>query len=149
MGRSLRVPAIGLAVAGLLLAAVLSVGTTWLLVATGRWDAAAWGVLAEAWRAVAAFIPAAVVLVAFQVYRADQWWKRVEWALDAASDDEHPVRQLAGLTALNELRRPGSWRPPRQDDRMFRAVGAALSRHLARRWDEDGGPGTDTRGGAE
>lgn len=133
-----------LLVAGLVLAGGLSAAVTWRNVTVGDWDENSWRVLGEVWKVVAAFIPAAVVLVAFQVYRADQWWKRVEWALDAAADVEHPVRQLAGLTALNELRRPGSWRPPRQDDRMFRAVGEAIGRYATEQWDEGGEP----RGGS-
>lgn len=129
---------LGLLVAGLLVAAGLSVAVTWLNVDAGRWGAGAWAVLGEVWRVVAAFTPGAVVLVAFQVYRADQWWKRVEWALDAASDDDHPVRQLAGLEALNELQKPRSWRPPRQDGAMFRAVGAAIEKYAGARWNEAG-----------
>ncbi|MFW6187641.1 MAG: hypothetical protein ACOC84_06580 [Actinomycetota bacterium] len=130
---------LGLLVGGLVLAAGLSVAVTWLNVDAGRWGSGAWAVLGEVWRVVAAFMPGAVVLVAFQVYRADQWWKRVEWALDAAADDEHPVRQLAGLEALNELQKPRSWRPPRQDGAMFRAVGAAIERYAGTQWNEAAG----------
>ncbi|HST73598.1 MULTISPECIES: hypothetical protein [Kocuria] len=145
MGLAGRLSWTMLLVAGLLVAGTLSVAVTWLNVSQGRWGAHSWAVLGDVWKVAAAFIPAAVVLVAFQVYRADQWWKRVEWALDAAADDEHPVRQLAGLKVLNELKKPGSWRPPPQDSAMFQAVGAAIEKHVRAQW----GRADDTGDGPE
>jgi hypothetical protein len=51
-----------------------------------------------------------VVLVAYLAYRQrswadrrDQWWKRAQWAIDAALDDADPHRRLAGLKVLVQL----------------------------------------------
>ncbi|MET1089358.1 MAG: hypothetical protein ABWY04_19920 [Arthrobacter sp.] len=62
---------------------------------------------------VAALAPLAtfgVVLVAYLAYRQrswadrrDQWWKRAQWAIDAALDDDDPHRRLAGLKVLIQL----------------------------------------------
>lgn len=63
--------------------------------------------------AVAAIAPVAtfgVVLVAYLSYRQklradrrDQWWKRAQWAIDAALNDADPQRRLAGLKVMVEL----------------------------------------------
>ncbi len=63
--------------------------------------------------AAAALAPLAtfgVVLVAFLAYRQrdradrrDQWWKRAQWAIDAALNDADPQRRLAGLKVLVQL----------------------------------------------
>ncbi|MCY1676684.1 hypothetical protein OVA06_18600 [Pseudarthrobacter sp. SL88] len=51
-----------------------------------------------------------VVLVAYLAYRQrdradrrDQWWKRAQWAIDAALDGRDPQRRLAGLKVLVQL----------------------------------------------
>ncbi|ACL41816.1 hypothetical protein Achl_3863 [Pseudarthrobacter chlorophenolicus A6] len=51
-----------------------------------------------------------VVLVAYLAYRQrdradrrDQWWKRAQWAIDAALDGGDPQRRLAGLKVLVQL----------------------------------------------
>lgn len=51
----------------------------------------------------AALLPLAIAYVAYRVYRADQWWKRAEWALDAASEGKPHVRQRFGDKAIDEL----------------------------------------------
>lgn len=63
--------------------------------------------------AIAAVAPVAtfgVVLVAYLSYRQklradrrDQWWKRAQWAIDAALYDADPQRRLAGLKVMVEL----------------------------------------------
>lgn len=63
--------------------------------------------------AVAAIAPVAtfgVVLVAYLSYRQklladrrDQWWKRAQWAIDAALNDADPQRRLAGLKVMVDL----------------------------------------------
>jgi hypothetical protein len=63
--------------------------------------------------AAAALAPLAtfgVVLVAFLAYRQrdradrrDQWWKRAQWAIEAALNDADPQRRLAGLKVLVQL----------------------------------------------
>lgn len=48
-----------------------------------------------------------VALVAYFAYRQktkadkrDQWWKRAQWAIDAALDQEDPQRRLTGVSVL-------------------------------------------------
>lgn len=68
---------------------------------------------AEAWQVWAAFAPVIAAVVAgliaaaalWQKRRADnrsEWWKRMQWALDA-SFDEDPERQAMGLAVLEVL----------------------------------------------
>ncbi|HKU35110.1 MAG TPA: hypothetical protein VJP90_06130 [Paenarthrobacter sp.] len=69
---------------------------------------AALGWLVDLARAATTFAPLAtfvVALVAYFAYRQkskadkrDQWWKRAQWAIDAALDQEDPQRRLTGVT---------------------------------------------------
>ena len=58
--------------------------------------------------------------MAYRVYRADQWWKRAEWALDTASEGNTRVRQRFGNKAIDELLE--SRMAPTADRTMFDAV---------------------------
>lgn len=69
-------------------------------------------------------IPLGALIVASLVYRRDQWWKRAEWALTAATEDVNYSRRLAGALALEELR---TSRFAMMDDvRMIEQIGAQL-----------------------
>lgn len=66
--------------------------------------------LLEAAKVAAGLAPLAtfgVVLVAYFAYRQkskadkrDQWWKRTQWAIDAALDEDDPQRRLTGINVL-------------------------------------------------
>ena len=78
----------------------------------------------------ASLLPLLVVVVAYLVYRSDQWWKRAEWALDAATaditDDEAAQernRRTLGLEAMEEL--AAKRMAPRKDEELFEV----LTRH--------------------
>ncbi len=78
----------------------------------------------------AALLPLAIAYVAYRVYRADQWWKRAEWALDAASEGKPHVRQRFGDKAIDELLE--SKMAPTADLTMFDAVVAERYSGLVR-----------------
>ncbi|MEX5259224.1 hypothetical protein [Kocuria sp. CPCC 205263] len=78
----------------------------------------------------AALLPLAIAYVAYRVYRADQWWKRAEWALDAASEGKPHVRQRFGDKAIDELLE--SRMAPTADLTMFDAVVAERYSGLVR-----------------
>lgn len=68
----------------------------------------------------AMLLPLAIAYVAYRVYRADQWWKRAEWALDAASEGRAHTRRRFGNKAIDELL--VSRMAPTEDFTMFDAV---------------------------
>lgn len=76
------------------------------------------------------FAPLLVGVVAYLVYRSDQWWKRAQWALDAATADlteaeaaQELNRRTLGLKAMREL---GNMRlAPPKDEALF----AVLTEH--------------------
>lgn len=81
----------------------------------------------ERMRILAALLPLLVVAVAYLAYRADQWWKRAEWALDAAtaelSAEEAKLpsnRRTLGLEAMREL---GEMKlAPVKDEELFKTL---------------------------
>lgn len=74
----------------------------------------------ERLRALGALIPLVIAFVAYKVYRSEQWWKRAEWALDAASDDRPEIRRAFGNRTIDELL--VSRMAPTQDFTMFSTV---------------------------
>lgn len=78
----------------------------------------------ERLRVLAGLLPLLIVAVAYRVYKADQWWKRAEWALDTATadvdDDVEPgehTRRTMGLHAVRALGRMNL--APRKDALLF------------------------------
>lgn len=72
----------------------------------------------------ASLLPLLVVFVAYLVYRSDQWWKRAEWALDAATADlteaeaaQERNRRTLGLEAMHEL--ANKRMAPPKDEALF------------------------------
>jgi hypothetical protein len=71
-----------------------------------------------------------VAWVAYKAYRQkseadrrDQWWKRVQWAIDTALEDD-PQKRLVGLTVLTQLK--DSELAMDEDQRLMDAVAIAV-----------------------
>ncbi|GGG68108.1 hypothetical protein GCM10011374_35510 [Kocuria dechangensis] len=74
----------------------------------------------ERLRVLGGLVPLAIAFVAYKVYRSEQWWKRAEWALDAASENKPEVRRTFGNRTIDQLLT--SRLAPTQDFTMFRVV---------------------------